>query len=67
MNQCLCPTSRSYKSLCLPSDIVITFDPSTYSVTEGGSVQVFLVADRDFSEPFNVTVTSDNTEGERRN
>ena len=58
---------RNNHNLSQYSDVVITFDPSTYTVMEGDSVQVFLMADRDFSEPFNVTVTSDNTEGERRN
>ena len=58
---------RNDANLSQYSDVIITFDPSTYTVIEGGSVQVSLVADRDFSEPFNVTVTSDNTEGERRN
>ena len=55
-----------YFSVLLPSsDVSITFDPSTYTVSEGNIVEVFLMADKDYSEPFNVTVNSvNNTEGE---
>ena len=41
----------------------VVFDPTTYSVTEGGSVNIMLTADSNFSVPFNVTLTSDSDEG----
>ena len=53
-----------HMSLSFSADVSITFDPSTYTVSEGNTVQVFLMADKDYSEPFNVTVNSVNTEGE---
>lgn len=46
-----------------PPDVVVVFDPVMYSVTEGGSVDITLTADRDFSVPFNVTLSSNNDEG----
>ena len=45
---------------------MVQFDPTTYSVTEGGSVNIMLTADSNFSVPFNVTLTSDSDEGRVR-
>ena len=46
-----------------PPAVTVGFDPTTYSVTEGGSVDVTLRASSNFSVPFNVTLTSDGDEG----
>lgn len=46
-----------------PTDVVVQFDPASYSVLEGDSVDITLTADRDFSVPFNVTLSSNNVEG----
>lgn len=42
--------------------VTVGFDPTTYSVTEGSSVDIMLRASSDFSVPFNVTLTSDSDE-----
>ena len=49
-----------------PPAVMVEFDPMTYSVMEGGSVNIILTADRDFSLPFNVTLTSNSDEGRVR-
>ena len=46
------------------SDVSINFDPVSYSVMEGNSIEVFLTADKNSSVEFNVTVSSPNAEGE---
>ena len=43
--------------------VIVQFDPTAYSVTEGGSVNIILTADSNFSVPFNVTLTSSSDEG----
>ena len=49
--------------LSSPSAVMVVFDPTTYSVTEGGSVDITLTTDSGFSVPFNVTLSSDSDEG----
>ena len=49
--------------LSSPSAVMVVFDPTTYSVTEGGSVNITLTTDSGFSVPFNVTLSSDSDEG----
>ena len=46
-----------------PPAVTVGFDPTTYLVTEGSSVDIMLRASSDFSVAFNVTLTSDSDEG----
>ena len=46
-----------------PPAMTVGFDPTAYSVTEGGNVDIMLRAGSNFGVPFNVTLTSDGDEG----